>query len=92
MKSIGLYLFGHEVLTVKWNTSCDAGADEDAEADEDAPDLVEDDADGISYSCGHCGEVLVSGLQNALTRRDSIDLLMMHECPTRTNEDGTPVR
>ncbi|WP_280404726.1 hypothetical protein [Nocardia brasiliensis] len=82
MKSFTLYLLGRELLSLMW----DNGTDDDdtlIEFGGSATYLTEHDAeeiDGISYSCGHCGEVLVSGLQRALTPLDEADLLTVHVC------------
>ncbi|MEV0759598.1 hypothetical protein [Nocardia sp. NPDC050435] len=76
MKTLSLALFGREVLSVTWDAF-------DPSTHAGSPAEEEEIGDGITYSCGHCAEVLVTGLTRPLTPRDEADLLSVHQCPAR---------
>ncbi|RBO91360.1 hypothetical protein [Nocardia puris] len=70
MTVISMRIFGYELLHLEVTASASARVE--------PADEIED---GISYSCGHCDELLVTGLAQPLSQTDESDLLAAHVCP-----------
>ncbi|MBF6085149.1 hypothetical protein IU485_27635 [Nocardia cyriacigeorgica] len=74
IRSIALWLFGRPAIELLWTGASQTPSQETSS---------DDGADGISYACARCDEILIDDLAKPLDPKDAADLLAIHDCPAR---------